>query len=190
MFTRTYGDTPIGEEGGLDGAILLAGSPRPLFEISYDQNIQSINDSLSAGLLSQEQADGLFAMVAAMLEEAQNLPNMTEEEMQGALIFGVPAIWQRSLYDSLPLPIISRNAIPTLILHGDRDFQVFTESDFNVFVEHTEGYAHVQTILYDGITHIFTPAQTDFNDIREYMIAGRVDAQVLRDIVDWIIENK
>jgi pimeloyl-ACP methyl ester carboxylesterase len=176
----------IAEEGGLEGAILLGASPRPLFEVQYDQNIQVINDAVLAGQMSQEEADGNLAMVAAMLEEAQNLPNLSDEEMQGMLVFGLSAIYQRSILDSLPLPIISRNTIPTLIMHGDRDFQVWTDSDFNVFVEHTQGYAHVQTILYDGLTHLFTPAQTDFNDIREYMVRGRVDGQVLRDIVEWI----
>ena len=179
----------IAEEGRLDGAILLGASPRPLFEIQYDQNVQSINDALVAGQISQEEADGLLAMVSDMLEEAQNLPNLTDEEMKDMLIFGLSAMYQRSLMDSLPLPIISRNVIPTLILHGDRDFQVWADSDFKVFVQHTQDYAHVQTILYDGLTHIFTPAQTDFNDLREYMVAGCVDERVLWDIVDWINNN-
>ena len=176
----------IAEEGGLDGAILLGASPRPLFEIQYDQNVQSINDALFAGEISQEEADGLLAMVSDMLEEAQNLPDLTDEEMQEMSAFGLPAIYQRSLMDSLPLPIILRNGIPTLILHGDKDFQVWTDSDFNVFVQHTQENVHVRTILYDGVTHIFTPAQTDFNDLREYMVAGHVDERVLWDIVDWI----
>ena len=180
----------IAEEGELDGAILLGASPRPLFEVSYDQNIQHFNNLLLAGEMSQEEVDEWSVIVADLLEEARNLPNLTEEEMQGMLVFGIPAIWQRSLYDSLPLPIISRNIIPTFILHGDRDFQVWTESDFNVFVEHIEDYAHVTARLYDNVNHIFMQSQTDYNDLREYMVLGNVDRQVLRDMVEWIMNNK
>ena len=180
----------IAEEGKLDGAILLAGSPRNLFEVQYDQNIQSIKDSLSAGLMTQGEADALFIIVEDMLEEARNLPDLTAEEMQGMTVFGVPAVYQRSIMDALPLPIISRNKIPTLILHGDRDFQVYTDKDFNVFVEQTKGYAHVQTKLYDNLNHIFMKSQTEFNDLREYTVPGRVDEQALKDIAEWIHSHK
>jgi hypothetical protein len=30
-------------------------------------------------------------------------------------------------------------------------------------------------------------SQTDFNDLRDYHIAGRVDENLLRSIVDWIL---
>ncbi|MCL1997875.1 MAG: alpha/beta fold hydrolase [Turicibacter sp.] len=176
----------IAEFGGLDGAILLAGSPRPLFEISYDQNHQAVAAALAEGLISEEDAAATLAMVAAMIIEARNLPNLSEEELVGAMIFGFPAIYQRSIMDNLPLPIISRNVIPTLILQGGRDFQVLAEGDFDIFVEHTAGYDHVQTILYPDLSHLFMPALTDFVDLREYMPDNNVDVQVLRDIVEWI----
>ena len=178
----------IAEDGNLDGAILLGASPRSLFAVQYDQNVQSINDMLLAELISQEDADGLLTMVSGLLEEAERLLTLPVTELQGEVIFGIPAIWQRSLYNSLPLPIISRNEIPTLILHGDRDFQVWTDADFQLFVGHTQGYDHVQTILYANLTHLFTQAQTSYNDLREYMIPSHVYQQVLRDIVDWILE--
>ena len=179
----------IAEEGNFDGVILLAAPARPLFEISYDQSVQSINDILSAGLMTQEEADGSFAMVAALLEEARNLINLPIEEMQDMLIFGLPAIYQRSWYDSLPIPIILRNTIPTLILHGDRDFQVFTDRDFQRFADYTYGYAHVTAILYDNVNHILMQSQTPYNDLRDYMIPGHVYRRLLRDIVEWIMSN-
>ncbi|MCL1987533.1 MAG: alpha/beta fold hydrolase [Firmicutes bacterium] len=178
----------IAEQANLDGAILLAGSPRPLFEISYDQNIMGIAALVAEGLMSQQEADETLAMVDAMIAEARNLPNLSESELEGVLIFGMTAIYQRSLMDNLPLPIISRNAIPTLILQGERDFQVLAEGDFDLFVEHTQNYDHVQTILYPNLTHFFMPAQTQFIDLREYMVDNNVEPQVLQDIVNWIFE--
>lgn len=179
----------IAEESGLDGVILLGASPRSLFEIAYSQSIQNARYAVLAEQISQEQADDFLLEAYYRVTEARNLPNLTEEEMYDMVIFGLPAIYQRSLHDSLPLPIISRNIIPTLILHGDRDFNVCTDKDFNLFIEYTKYYDHVQTILYEGLTQIFTQAQTDYNHWREYMVAGHVDAQVLRDIVEWIMSN-
>jgi len=187
----------IMEEGNLDGAIMLGGSPRRLYEISHDQNIQLITDALNdlddliaAGVISQEEADDLLAAsldtVSNALEEARNMPNMTEDELADAVIFGLPAVYQLSIAESLPQIFIARNTTPVLILHGDRDFQVFTEEDFNVLVNYTQGMAHVQTILYDNVNHMFMQSQTAYNDTRDYMPTGRVYEQVLRDIVAWI----
>lgn len=180
----------IAEEGGLDGAILLAAPARALFEVQYEQNLLSINSALEMGLISQAEADEIFAMIAGLLEEARNLPNMTEQELQNALIFGIPAVWQRSYLDSLPIPIISRNVIPTLILHGDRDWQVSTERDFKRFVEYVGDYDHVTTILYNNVNHILMQSQTDFDDLRDYAPLGNVYKGLLQDIVRWINGNR
>ena len=179
----------IAEEAELDGAILLGAPARALYKLLYDGNVQGINAMLSAGQISQDEADEMLAMAASVLEEAQNMPNLTEAELQEMFIFGFPAVWLHSFHDALPLPIISRNIIPTLILHGDGDFQVSTDSEFNLFVEHTENYEHVQTILYAGLTHFFTQTQTEYTYFREYMNPSPVDPQVLRDIVEWIMSN-
>jgi len=185
----------IAEEGNLDGAILLAAPARPMFEVSASQmiqaNIDAINDLIAAGAMTQEEADELLAsiMVAIgeLLEEAQNMPNMTEAELAEAEIFGAPAIYQLSWAESPPQIFITRNTFPVLILHGDRDWQVLTEEDFNVLVNYTQGMAHVQAILYDNVNHIFMQSQTSYNDIRDYAPVDRVYNQVLRDIVDWIM---
>jgi len=187
----------IAEEGELDGAILMAAFARPMYEISFDQNIQAINDAIAAGLMSQEEADEWFTQLDAMLTEARTLPDLATEEMQrygnglplAWLIFGQPAIYQRSVIDALPIPVISRNTIPTLILHGSRDWQVSTESDFQRFVDYVGEYDHVTARLYDNINHLFMQSQTEYNDLRDYMPPGRVDEDVLRGIVDWINSN-
>ncbi|MCL2361324.1 MAG: stalk domain-containing protein [Defluviitaleaceae bacterium] len=187
----------IMEEGNLDGAIMMGGSPRRLYEISYDQNMQVITDALNdlpdliaAGVISQEEADAILTanldIIASALEEARNMPNMTEAELAEAVIFGMPAIYQLSIVESLPQIFMARNTTPVLILHGDRDFQVFTEQDFNVLVSYTQGMAHVQSILYNNVNHMFMQSQTSYNDIRDYMPTDRVYEQVLRDILAWI----
>ena len=179
----------IAEEAGLDGVIMLGAFARPAFEVSYDQNILSISGAVASGLMSQEEADYYLIMVADLLAEAQTLSELTDEEMQGREIFGLPAVYQRSIVDSLPIPIIMRNHIPTLILHGGRDWQVSQERDFQRFVEYVGKHEHVTTMLHEGINHIFMQSMTEYNDLRDYAISGHVDAQVLAGIVEWINGN-
>ena len=177
----------IVEEGGFDGAVMLVGSPRPLFEISYDQSLQSINYMFAAGLMSQEVADENLAMIEELLEEARNMGDLTEDELRDAIIFGMPGLYQQSIINSLPLQFIARNTTPVLIIHGDRDWQVLTDADFQVMMDYTQGMAHVTAKLYDNVNHLLMQSQTDYTDLRDYMIVGNVDVQLLRDLVEWIL---
>ncbi|MCL2376068.1 MAG: alpha/beta fold hydrolase [Defluviitaleaceae bacterium] len=177
----------IAEEGGLDGTIMLAGSPRSLYEVQYDQNVQLINDLLAAGLIPQETADENLAMVAEMLEEARNIGDLSMDELRDRLIFGIPGLWQQSVVNSLPLPFITRSTTPVFIVHGDRDWQVFTDVDFQVMADYTHDMPHVTAKLFDNVNHLLMQSQTPYNDIRDYMVRGNVDRQLLRDMVEWIL---
>ena len=177
----------IAEEGQLDGAILFGAPARPLYEVQFDQNLLFITQALEAGLISEEDAEGLLAMVQSMLMQAMGIPYMSEEEMQDMLVFGIPAIMHRSVVDSLPIPYIAGNTIPTLILHGTRDWQVTVENDFSLFLEVEGEFGHVTAILYEGVNHIFMMSQTTYDDWRDYMPPGSVYEGLLRDIVEWIM---
>jgi len=177
----------IAEEGNLDGVIMLAASPNPFFVISYHANVQAIGDMLTAGEIPQEEADALLATARSWLDDSWARIHLPAEELAGTQIFHVPAIYQQSIYNSLPLPFITEGNRPTLIIHGGRDFQVFTETCFEPMVEATKGMAHVTTMYFEGVNHLLMQSQTDFNDLRDYHIAGRVDENLLRSIVDWIL---
>jgi len=179
----------IAEEAGLDGIIILAASPRALYEVSYHQNVQDIDIALELGVISQEEADIHLAMAAMLLEEARSLLQLSAEELQGEMVFGFPGVWQLSVLESLPLPFISRNDTPVLILHGTRDWQTPAEPCFQMFIDYTRDMGHVTAILYDNINHLLMYSQTPYNDLRDYMVPGNVYEQLLRDILDWVITN-
>jgi pimeloyl-ACP methyl ester carboxylesterase len=169
---------------------MLGGSPRALYEVQYNQNVQSIQDMLAIGFLTEAQAADLLAMVDGLLEEARHMPHMTGEELADALIFGLPALYQLSIAESLPQTFMARNNAPVLIIHGDRDFQILTEQDFNVLVRHTQDMPHVTAIMYDDLNHLFMRALRQEGervvDIMEYRVPGTVDRQLLQDVLDWL----
>ncbi|MCL2855355.1 MAG: alpha/beta hydrolase [Defluviitaleaceae bacterium] len=185
----------LAEEAGLDGTIIMNGSPRPFHQISYDQQTQFINDMVAAGLLSQADADAAFVQLAAMIEEAQRILALPESELPYHFVMGaLPAVYERSIVESLPLPFIARNtSTPVLILQGSRDFQATVENDFRIFVDGTQGMDHVTLILYEGLNHLMMTAYRQYGplvmDAMEYAIPGRMDVAVLRDIVNWINSN-
>ncbi|MCL2234827.1 MAG: lysophospholipase [Defluviitaleaceae bacterium] len=185
----------IAYEGGLDGVIIFASSPRTLMEISHSQNIALIGDLVAAGALPQADADAMLADLAITHEEIRQTLTLPIEQLQDVLLLGViPALYERSLIDSDPLAFIARNTnIPVLIQHGDRDFQTTTAEDFQVFLEGTEGMTHVTATNYLGLNHMMMTAYRQYGplvmDIMEYRIPDRVDTRVTRDIVDWIFSN-
>jgi len=185
----------IAEEAGLDGVVIMASSPRPLHLIWYDQSVNIIRDRVDTGTITQAEADAELAMLATQLEEAKNMPNMTQEELATTFLFNMfPATYELSVIESLPLPFIARNTnTPVLILQGDRDFQTTVEDDFQIFLDGTAGMNHVTTILYEGLNHLMMTAYRQHGplvlDVMEYIIPCRVDTKVTRDIVNWINNN-
>jgi len=183
----------IAEEAGLDGVVIMASSPRPLHQILYDQRAHIINDAITSGTMSQDDADVALATLATQLEEAQHALTLPVDQLENIFLFDMfPALYERSLMESLPLPFIANNTDrPVLILQGGRDFQTTVEADFQVFLDSTVGMMHVTTRLYEALNHLMMTAKIQSGplavDVMEYAIPGNVDEQVLRDIVDWIM---
>lgn len=176
----------IAEEAGLDGAIMLAASPRRLYEVQYDQNIRGINTALKDGSLSHTDAFAYFERVEELFNTPEWLPHLTRAELANTRVFGIPAVYHLSLIDSLPLPVIQNNSRPVLILQGGRDFKVFADTDFRIFEVHAENLPHVKTVLYDDLNHLFMPSKTNHNDPRDYIPKSTVDIRALQDITEWI----
>jgi len=182
----------IAELAKLDGVVLMASSPRPLHQIWYDQSVNATKDSLAAGTISQEEATAALGNLDTQLAEAKEMLKQPAEQLKDVLLFGAfPAIYEQSVIESLPLPIIEKNTdIPVLILQGERDFQTTVADDFQVFLDGTAGMAHVTTRLYAELNHLMMTAQRQEGplvvDVMEYATHGKVDAQVLRDIADFI----
>jgi hypothetical protein len=78
--------------------------------------------------------------------------------------------------DMYPLQLYITDAlIPFLMLQGEADDQIFTQTDFAPLAQIAEERAHIQTGLYAGLGHFFTRADTT-----------KMDAEVLKDIAAWL----
>lgn len=168
------------ENPDVAGVIILAGSPRGLEDIMYDQNMAV----LETADLSQSQKEEALQIVNESVNAIKNLqPGDTGD------VFGVPASYWISLNEIDTPTIADRLSIPIFIMQGDADFQVSVENDYNAWKELLDGKDNVSFKLYNGLNHLFMPS-TGAMDATEYEEASVVDPQVIEDIATFIKEHE
>jgi len=228
--------------GDFAGLIIMAGSPRQLYELVADQERHLVEigrqqltyldqaldlqlTELMILLATLDEADAMYEEVQAainlledliatpqddiyneaieqlnQLEElidefhtaASAVTNMTAEEAQAAIIGAFTAYYLRDMALNPTPEILAEITVPMLILHGDNDFQVFTQADFMLFQELIGYRGNVAFRLYPGLNHIFMPsvaANLPESIVEMETVTANVYAPVLRDIVDWILSR-
>lgn len=164
------------------GIISLAGTPRHLEELIYDQNMALLKSTTT---LSQEE---LAKLQEELLTMKQQVKQVTKETLSEP-IFGVSGYYWQSLNEIDQAEIAKQLNIPMLFLQGSEDFQVYPETDFELWKEILEGKEKVSFKLYEGLNHIFMKSNGK-KDVTEYDIAGAVEQQVIEDIANWILTGK
>lgn len=162
------------------GIISLAGSPRSLQDIIYDQNEQVVNtiygaDTSEAKLLMDE-----------VLRQYNAISELTI--FDEGVFFGVAAPYWYSLNQLQQAETAKQLEIPMLFLQGKADFQVSVEKDYNSWMSILEGKGNVSFILYDNLNHLFMPTN-GYKDESDYNSVSQVPEIVIEDMADWIIKN-
>ncbi|WP_342566035.1 alpha/beta fold hydrolase [Paenibacillus sp. FSL R7-0345] len=170
--------------GDFAGLILLAGSPRKLWEISYDQNmaiVQAMDDSDPRKAQNK-------ALVDAELLKAEALASMTTEQAKLAQpVFGMPANYLLDMEQHDAAALAGKLTKPVLVLQGADDFQVYADKDFVQWKEVLKNNPAAAFKLYPGLNHFFVNYDGEgAGTIEEYKVPGSVDEQVISDIGEWI----
>ncbi|MDR3270523.1 MAG: alpha/beta fold hydrolase [Peptococcaceae bacterium] len=176
---------PAIENAGADaaGMVILAGSPRHLWEIIYDQNLDALAQMESQGKDTAAQRAQLEEEIA----KARQLPTMREEEARATTIFGISGyyLWQWESIDAAAL--LKQSGKPALILQGSRDFQVYATKDYPLWQKQLQGTPDITYHLYPGLSHIFGAYAGDgAGTIGEYQHPQPIAAEVIEDIAQWI----
>ncbi|UQZ36519.1 hypothetical protein C2I18_25085 [Paenibacillus sp. PK3_47] len=170
--------------GNFAGLILLAGSPRALWEVVYDQNMDILNGLADSDPLKAPNA----ALVAAELDKAKRLASMTDDEAQKApSVFGMPAYYLREMDQHNTAELARGLQKPVLVLQGGDDFQVYPDKDFPLWKEVLKNNSAADFKLYPGLSHLFVDYDgPGAGTTAEYNVPGRVDSGVIADMGDWI----
>ncbi len=164
------------------GIISLAGSPRNLADIIYDQNADAVD---SSSLSDDEKAKTLKQIRA----EADRVKDLTDDNVENSgPIFGISAAYWLSLNKANGGGIAAELDLPMLFLQGGADFQISPEADFEAWRELLEGRKNCRFKLYDNLNHLFMKTNGR-RDVAEYDAAGSVDGAVIDDIAAWIKEK-
>lgn len=169
-------------EGSFAGGIILAGSPRQLWEISYDQNIAALEG------LTEEEASAFRPLIDAELEKLDALDTLDADALSETSVFGMPGPYLAHMLQIDTLTLAHENNAPLLILQGEEDFQVLYEVDFAAWQEGLSDMGDLVTFQhYPGLSHLFMPAEGSIHDgVQAYATPALVDAAVIGDIANWI----
>jgi dienelactone hydrolase len=163
------------EAGSLAGVVIMAGPARPLPQVVLEQvqYLATVSVYVTRSVVTVVQRQALAAMNRTSLSDDSSSP-----------LLGVPISYLRDLDDYDPLLTARQLNVPTLILHGDRDYQV-TAKDLTAWQMGLSGLQHVTVRTYPGLNHFFV-AGTGRSSPSEYARPGRVAPNVIHDIADWI----
>ena len=110
-----------------------------------------------------------------------------EVKAQIAALF---APWYRYFLMLDPADYLEKTQVPVLVLNGTKDTQVTSTLNVPAIEAALQRGGNTQstTIVYEGLNHLFQPAQT--GAIAEYAsIETTIDPKVLIDIATWILQR-
>lgn len=175
------------ENSDLAGAVSMAGSLRPLWEILYDQNLEAV-EAARAGELSAEMAAQLEEQLRQIEADVAVLRGDFSQLPDDRMLMGVPAGYWKSQKEYCGMNFIDAIDLPLLILQGEADFQVYADVDYPLWQEALEGRDNATFCLYPELNHLMMPTQ-GLRSVADYMQPAHVRDAVIADIAAFVNEN-
>ncbi|BAC14698.1 hypothetical conserved protein [Oceanobacillus iheyensis HTE831] len=173
----------IDQQADTDGMVILAGSPRSLWEIIYDQNIYFLHKLVN----DEEEKNESIQMLEEEKRAGAALIDMTDEEAKETDVFTINGYYLKEMDEHDVGEIALHSNKPMLLLQGEEDFQVTMEQDFTMWQELLEEKDNTTFKSYPELNHFFITSQgPNKGTVEEYSIPGHVDEQVIEDIGQWI----
>jgi dienelactone hydrolase len=164
------------------GVIIMAGAVRSLEQSIADQTRYL---ALVDGKISPDEQP-LVDEAAALVERVKTLKD-GDPPISFAGI-SAPASYWLDLRDYNPPSEAQKLKVPILVLQGERDYQV-TMDDFAKWKAAVGARSAVMLKSYPGLNHLFI-AGAGPSVPAEYMTAGHVAEEVVRDIAAWVASGE
>jgi hypothetical protein len=172
--------TAAGSE--IRGVVVLAGAVRSLEQSIADQTRYI---ALADGKISPDEQP-LVDEAARLVARVKAL-EPTDSPISFAGV-SAPASYWIDLRGYNPPAAAQKLKLPMLVLQGERDYQVTTE-DFVKWKASLGARSDVTLKSYAALNHLFM-AGTGPSVPAEYMTAGHVAEEVVRDIASWVTSGK
>lgn len=175
------------EGGDFAGLVILAGTPRTLWEVIYDQNMAMLAEME----MSEADLKATTELVESEMAKARAIKDLTDEEAMASVVFGIPAYYFKEMDSHDAGEYALQSEKPMLILQGEDDFQVYADVDYVLWQELLAQKDNVEFKLYPGLNHFFIAYEGEGKmTLAEYNHPGQVELEVIQDIADWILQNK
>ncbi len=182
----------VSESDGLfAGMVLACGTDRTLLDIMIRQNETAaeavIQANPDAAALVEEQ-------LRQMRQEADAFAQMDEAEAKKAAVFGQPAYY---FYDMAQSPtasqLMAELALPTLIINGERDFQIIPEEGRETWERVLPKDAPWLTCLWADVNHMLMKpdvSQDIAGTTAEYEAPCTVDEGIIAAIANFVLNTE
>ncbi len=171
------------EGGNFRGLVIMAGSPRKLEEILADQTAEMLSQLPESVRKSTEKK------VNRLMSGFDGLYSLTDEEAQKRKFGGGTTMYYFKEMGEHPVEMyLNATGKPMLILQGEADFQVKTDTDFRLYKEILADRDNVTFRQYEGLNHVFVPTLgvPITQAKKEYGKERHIGPEVLDDIAAWI----
>jgi len=175
------------EGGDFAGLIIMAGTPRRLEVVMYEQLDEFIVSYKGlVRILAKKQKERLSEKLTGIYE-------MDDDKAKGIKTMGgTTAYYFKDLGQPEVEDYLAKTQKPILVLHGDKDAQVRTDLDYDKYRELLAGRENAYFKLYPDLNHLFMPAvYGDLKNLKkEYKIPGKVAGYVIDDIAAFVLKGK
>ncbi|MDR1069834.1 MAG: alpha/beta fold hydrolase [Gracilibacteraceae bacterium] len=154
----------VAESDGLfAGAVIMAGSPRSLLDIVYDQNMYFIS-----------------------LADPSEREALTRQVEDAKPYYGMPQGYIDEMDARPASEYLLATDKPFLILHGGKDFQISPDKDFEAYKQLVGDKSNFEFHLYDNLNHFFTLSTMENPTTDDYAAGTHVDGAPLADMAAWL----
>ena len=173
------------------GYVIMGGTPRKFWEISYDQNMDLISGMEAAGMKAEVEQGKV--LIESEMAKTKELFSKSDDDLLNETIFGMPTIYLKHLGAIDPVKLHMADGKPVLVLHGAKDRQIYIK-DYELWQGGLKSHPDAQFRLYENLNHLFgeytgEPVEPMELVSVEYAHSTPVPAYVIKDIAEWILER-
>lgn len=164
------------------GGVLLSGTPLPLWELQYHQNLALLARLPQADLAAAQTA---LDAEAAKLADVLTLP---DGELKTMTFFGISAYYQKDemAYDAAQIAIALQK--PLFVAQGGKDWQVTPADGADLWRAALAGQAFAQYRVYPDMNHMLCDMEGESaGDATDYLKGGTVSQALTNDIAAFIL---
>ena len=169
------------------GMIMLSVSPRPFYDVVYDQRI-------NYGLIDHSDEE-IYYLVSRTEAERDYLADgdhleVEEEDLMQDIIFNRPTAFWVDFLEIDCAEYLKEVQKPVLILQGENDYMITMDADFSVWQEEMEGESFATLKSYEGLSFFMTESKGIFSGhYMEFDRPARVSETVIEDVANWMLNE-